>query len=109
MYEEHIIATVPEVLWSSGLQVCGSYQGDLYNVGIQGDKVYVYSGYYGSCGLCGSWWEGNAPSREDILGSCEVFDTVIDAVKYIAFSDSFTSYEGPDREALVDSLLSLTA
>lgn len=105
-YAEWLIGAAPDVLWYD-IQEVGSYQGQVFGVGLYKRQVAIYEDYYGSCSGCGAWGEGGEPtSQEEVLNSCTLFSTKEEALEYVKDqweSDRYRS-EYPDLDKMKSAI-----
>jgi len=100
-HKDWVCHVAPDVLWFS-VQDVGSYQGSVYGFGLYKGKLLIYEDSYGSCSGCGAWGEGGEPeTQEDLLKNSKEFDSLEDALAYLAKMDR---YERPDMAEATEAL-----
>ena len=100
-FEDWLPHIAKDFFWFN-IHTVGSYQGRVYGVALYKNQIGIYEDYYGSCSGCGAWGEGGEPtSQDEVISKCKFFDSVIDAVSYLAKIDS---YERPEVEPMIEAI-----
>lgn len=100
-FEEWLPHIAKDFFWFN-IHTVGSYQGQVFGVALYKNQIAIYEDYYGSCSGCGAWGEGGEPtSQDEVVSRCKLFDSVVDAVTYLAKIDS---YERPEVDSMVEAI-----
>ncbi len=100
-FEDWLPHIAPDLFWFN-IHTVGNYQGNVYGVALYKGQIGIYEDYYGSCSGCGAWGEGGEPtSQDEVIGKCKFFDSVIDAVGYLA---TIGHYETPEVEPMIEAI-----
>ncbi len=100
-YIHYLTISAPDVLWYD-VQDVKNYSGNVYGVGKLGGNILIYKNHYGSCSGCETWGEEGEPKNmKEVLEHSYLFDSQIEAIKYIVTMDHC---ENPDIKRMIKAI-----